>query len=76
MSVSKHTHEELANRFIHHPPHGDQAGRYAMVRDICLDAAKKIVELTPACAEQTRAINLLDDAMMRANAAIARHTPT
>lgn len=69
----KPTDEQLENRFRHHPPKGDQAERYAQVREAVLDAAKTIVRLTPCSAEQTRALNALDETMMLANAAIARN---
>lgn len=71
MSHSKPTDAQLENRFAYHAPVGDQVARYAAVRAACLEAAKKIRDLTPCSPEQTRALNSLHDAMMRANAAIA-----
>lgn len=66
--------EALIHRFKHHPPRdGDQAGRYQAVREAILAAALRIVDLTPCSPEQTRALNALDNAMMLANAAIARN---
>jgi hypothetical protein len=73
MSFKKPTIEELAHRFDHHPPQGDQAARYTNVRHAIKQAAVTCVELTPCSPEQTRAINALDEAMMLFNAAIARH---
>ncbi len=72
MAFVKPTEDELIHRFVHHPPKGDQANRYALVRGVILDAATKCVELTPCSPEQTRALNALDEAMMLFNAAIAR----
>lgn len=69
----KPTDEQLENRFVHHAPQGDQAERYAAIRAKLLEAAKFIRDLTPCSPEQTRAINALDEAMMLANAAIARN---
>ena len=69
----KPTAAQLKNRFMHHPPKGDQAGRYEKVRAAILDAAQTCVNLTPVSPEQTRAINALDEAMMLFNAAIARN---
>lgn len=69
----KPTREQLANRFTYHAPQGDQADRYAMIRGGCLSLAEKLVELTPCSPEQARALNALDEVMMLANAAIARH---
>jgi hypothetical protein len=73
MAFEKPTEAQLANRFDHHPPKGDQAERYAQVRHALKRAAVVCVELTPCCAEQTRALNALDEAMMLFNAAIARN---
>jgi hypothetical protein len=70
---NKPTDAELENRFMHHPPHGDQAERYGAIRAKILETAKFAVEKTPCCPEQTRALNALDEAMMLFNAAIARH---
>ena len=69
----KPTFEQLSKRYTYHPPKGDQAGRYEIIRATILGAAKIIVEQTPCSPEQTRALNALDEAMMLANAAIARN---
>lgn len=73
MPFEKPTLEQLANRFDHHPPKGDQADRYALVRNTIKAAAITCVEATPCSPEQTRALNALDEAMMLFNAAIARN---
>jgi alpha-ketoglutarate-dependent taurine dioxygenase len=73
MPFEKPTYEQLENRFKHHAPRGDQAERYAEVRETILSAAADCVRLTPCCAEQTRALNALDEAMFLFNAAIARN---
>lgn len=67
----KPTREQLINRFKHHAPKGDQAQRYEQVRAAILEAATKCVDLTPVSAEQTRALNALQEAMMLFNASIA-----
>lgn len=73
MSFEKPTKEQLANRFDHHPPKGDQAERYGKVRASIRETAATCVELTPCSPEQARALNALDEAMMLFNAAIARN---
>jgi hypothetical protein len=73
MPFDKPTIEQLTQRFMHHAPKGNQAERYADVRRSIRDAAAVCVELTPCSAEQTRALNALDEAMMLFNAAIARN---
>lgn len=75
MPFEKPTEEQLANRFMHHPPVGNQIERYGAIRAGCLDLARLIVKLTPCSPEQARALNAVDEAMMLANAAIARSHP-
>lgn len=70
---TKPTDQDLINRFTHHAPKDDQATRYAAIRAKVLETAMFIRDQTPVSPEQTRAINALDEAMMLANAAIARH---
>jgi hypothetical protein len=65
--------DQLAHRFNHHAPQGDQAERYGNVRHAIKQAAVACVNLTPCCPEQTRALNALDEAMFLFNAAIARN---
>lgn len=66
---------ELRRRYHYHPPHGDQAERYAKVRDNVFACAAACVMMTPACDEQDRALDALDQAMFLFNAAIARNEP-
>lgn len=73
MAFEKPTEEQLRNRFLHHPPKGDQAERYAEIRAQICATAVMCVGLTPCSPEQARALNALDEAMMLFNAAIARH---
>jgi hypothetical protein len=70
---SKPTDEQLEHRFMHHPPKGDQAARYAAVRACCLGLARLIRDVSPCSPEQARSLNALDECMMLANAAIARN---
>lgn len=69
----KPTDEQLAHRFCYHAPKGDQGERYGKIRAAALEFAKVIRDLTPCSAEQTRAINAVDEGVMLANAAIARN---
>lgn len=64
---------QLENRYMHHPPFGDQATRYGIIRNTIRETARQIVEFTPVSPEQARALDALDMAMMLANAAIARN---
>jgi hypothetical protein len=58
---------------MHHPPKADQGHRYEQIRATLLLACEKCVCLTPPSAEQTRAVNAMDEAMMLFNASIARN---
>jgi hypothetical protein len=65
--------ELLANHFTHHPPKGDQAVRYAEIRSRAGDLASFIVSVTPHSGEQALAVTKLEEAVMWANASIARN---
>lgn len=55
-----------------HPPDAAQQERMALLRELSKRMAEVVVELTPPCAEQDRAVSLLDQALREAIAAIAR----
>ncbi len=64
---------DLRRRFRHHPPKDDQAERYEMIRGQALVFAKDLVLLTPRSREQALALTKLEEAVMWANASIARN---
>ena len=67
------TQADLDNRFAYHKPREDStAHRHESIRFICREAAKAILSMVPAGREQALAITKLEEAMMWANAAIAR----
>lgn len=65
--------KDLQKRFTYHPPKGDQALRYEMIRDRAHDFAAFINEKCPDSREKSLAVTHLEDAVMWANAAIARN---
>lgn len=68
---------ELETRFTYHPPTGTQPERYEAIRREARDFAAFIVARTPDSREQSLALTALEEAVMWANAAIARReTPT
>lgn len=73
MPFTKPTDEDLTSRYAYHAPKGDQVERYAAIRAKVLETAMLVRDLTPCSPEQARALNALDEAMMLANAAIARN---
>ena len=68
--------ETLFNRFRYHAPGEEIARRHEQVRETCLQAALRLESLTPRGREQSLAITKLEEAMMWANAAIARNQKT
>jgi len=64
---------DLENRFTYHAPKGDQVERYALLRSEGLFMAQMIADKTPASREQSLALTHLEEAVMWANAAIARN---
>jgi hypothetical protein len=64
---------DLENRFTYHPPIGDQAVRYERLRAGGRQLAELFAVLCPSSPELTRAVNAVDEAVMLANAAVARH---
>ena len=67
------TDEELTNRFTYHPPKPEDPEVYGTIRQTALDFANRLVTVTPASREQSLAITALEEAVMWANAARARH---
>lgn len=64
---------ELDSRFEYHAPKDDQAVRYGAIRAKARELALVIAQSTPLSREQALALTHLDEAVMFANAAIARN---
>jgi hypothetical protein len=65
--------KDLDNRFTYHAPKGDQALRYEMIRDSARNFAEHIDGRCPDSREKSLAITHLEEAVMWANASIARN---
>lgn len=65
------TPQDLDNWFTHHPPQGDQVGKYERIRSAGKYFAQIILDCTPASADQTAAIRKIREAVFTANASIA-----
>ena len=65
--------KDLDNRFTYHAPKENQPIKYGLVRDMAADFAKLINELCPDSREKSLAITNLEQAVMWANASIARN---
>lgn len=64
---------ELTKRFDYHAPVGDKAERHERTRAAARAFAECIIECTPTSREQSLALTATEEAMMWANAAIARN---
>ena len=67
------TAEDLAHRFKYHPPTGQsQMLTYKDIRDKGLYLARAVASRCPNCRERSIAFTKIEEAVMWANAAIAR----
>ncbi len=64
--------EELETRFIYHAPKEGQPQKYGRLRSYAKYLARLIDEICPESREKSLAITKLEEAVMWANAAIAR----
>jgi len=67
---------ELERRFRYHEPTEDSRWRYELIREECERLAWLIDSLAPESREQSLALTALEQAMMWANASIARNQAT
>ncbi len=67
------TPEQIDNNFSYHPPKGDQSERYEAIREKAKQLARKINEDCPESREKSLALTNLEQAVMWANASIARN---
>lgn len=64
---------ELENRFTYHPPTPDSVPKYTEIRNSAKALAEVIYTLCPPSREKALAFTKLEEAVMWANAAIARN---
>ena len=67
------TLESLENRFTYHAPKEGQPLLYETIRNTGKNLAVMLYQICPEGPELTEAIKKIDEAVMWANAAIARH---
>jgi hypothetical protein len=65
--------DDLRNRFTYYSPKDGQPARYQQIRDAAHDLATLLNQQCPDSREKSLAITHLEDAVMWANASIARH---
>jgi hypothetical protein len=66
------TDQEIQRRFTYHKPDAERADRHEMMRDAFKGVARFVSDMTPEGREQSLAMTHLEQALMWANAAIAR----
>ena len=64
--------QEIETRFTYHKPQGDQPERYTRLRDQAKQLAVMVLHFTPESRERSLAIAKIEEAVMWANAGIAR----
>lgn len=64
--------ERIETNFTYHPPKDGQPEKYQRIRDKAKDLAYLIDQLCPPSREQSLAMTKLEEAVMWANAGIAR----
>lgn len=68
------THEELANRHAYHPPANTAiVNLHERIRERTLELAAWLNDTLPESREKSQALTDVDNAMLHANAAVARH---
>lgn len=65
--------EQIKNAFTYHAPKGDQVNRYGVIRGTAFEFAGTLLAMCPESRELSLAITKLEEAVMWANAAIARN---
>ena len=63
----------IENSFTYHPPKDYQVGKYIAIRKTAKDLANMIDQLCPESRERSLAFTKLEEAVMWANASIARN---
>ena len=64
--------ERIKRNFTYHPPKGDQADRYILIRDKAKELAELLVYNCPESRELSLAMTKLEECVMWANSSIAR----
>ena len=64
---------DVENNFTYHAPKEGQPAKYEAIRDEAKSLAKRIIHLCPESRERSLALTNLEQAVMWANASIARN---
>lgn len=65
--------QQIENNFTYHPPREGQPEKYTLIREKAKELALLVDELSPNSREKSLSMTKLEEAVMWANAAIARN---
>lgn len=65
--------KDLENRFTYHAPKSDQPSRYKIIRDMAKGLSVQVITFCPESREKSLALTKIEEAVMWANASIARN---
>jgi len=71
--ITAEEESRLRKDFSYHPPKPDQIPRYEEIRDYARTFAAALLEKCPPSRERSLALTALEEAVMWANASIARN---
>lgn len=72
-TLKEELHKRIEHDFTYHAPKGDQVERYTQIRERSKALANDYVNLCPYSRELSLALTHLEEAVMFANASIARN---
>lgn len=72
-TITDEQRKRLENDFVYHAPKGDQNARYIAIRAEAKGYAEFLMQLCPPSRELSLALTRLEEAVMFANASIARN---
>lgn len=72
-TLTREERDRLEKDFVYHSLRGDQPARYKIIREMAKDYAARIMTLCPDSREKSLALTKLEEAVMWANASIARN---
>jgi hypothetical protein len=73
MEIDEEVAARIERNFTYHPPKDDQQERYIKIRNVAWGLAVVVMRDCPASRERSLAMTNIEQAVMWANAAIARN---
>jgi hypothetical protein len=71
--ITQEMSDRIGSAFVYHKPTADQPARYTLIRNLAGDLARLICEQVPDSRERSIALTNIEQAVMWANAGIARN---